>query len=633
MKHLTLLISLLLASIAHAQIHVSVGGTGNGSSWVDACSLEQAMTLATSGTQVWVQQGAYYPSATLRVPSGVLMYGGFSGNETTLSQRNYAKNTTIIDGQHAFAVVRLGNGAVLDGFAVINGLSNLLPTPYGGGVWMEPNARVENCQILDNHAGQYGGGIYAEGDGLVYNTLFSGNVAGVDGLVIWGTTLEVRNITASQNRLWDDPIILDENRCNVAVPAWFVLGTADFVSDSVWLADTLLWSDAVAVNTCNKTVYNGGSNSPPTFHSDCRSNPNQKGDLFSWCAVKRFGDELCPKPWRVPILEEFAALNQDFGGTGANNQTSLTTIQNYLNFWGGTYSGYSSPAGLLTEQNTGAFYWSQTEVDLTSGFGQSFYSNGLVFPRLTAEKSYGYALRCVHTCPHIITNLTSGEGTRTQAVCQHLPIAAVTHTWGGGATQATLSWDIIPEGITGDEESFSGTPTTPGVYRWTITTVGDNICPQRIDTGSITVHALPATVTVTGETPACDSTILTASNGNDGTIYWQSTTSNGTCGDVACRISTQTVKTSGTYYFRAQSAEGCWGAQGSLEVVINTPPIIILHPNTIARSVNIANRDTFPRLSVRATSTFPLSYQWYYNTERSTIGATLIVGATDSTYT
>ncbi|MDR1951804.1 MAG: hypothetical protein LBP96_06215 [Bacteroidales bacterium] len=74
MKTLILFISLLFTSIAHAQIHVSVGGNGNGTSWVDACSLEQAMTLATSGTQVWVQQGIYFPSATVHVPSGVEMH-------------------------------------------------------------------------------------------------------------------------------------------------------------------------------------------------------------------------------------------------------------------------------------------------------------------------------------------------------------------------------------------------------------------------------------------------------------------------------------------------------------------------------------------------------------------------------
>lgn len=90
---------------------------------------------------------------------------------------------------------------------------------------------------------------------------------------------------------------------------------------------------------------------------------------------------------------------------------------------------------------------------------------------------------------------------------------------------------------------------------------------------SITVNPLPTAVTITGTTPACSSTTLTASNGGSGTIYWQSTTSNGT--STATPSTSQVVTASGTYYFRALSAEGCWGPQGSITVVINTPPAAI----------------------------------------------------------
>ncbi|MCL2683179.1 MAG: hypothetical protein FWE63_06850, partial [Bacteroidales bacterium] len=636
MKRLSLLIILMFAmftAFAQKVVYVRVDGTGNGTSWANASSLEQAMALAILGDEVWVQQGLYYPSATLQVPAGVLMYGGFFGNETILSQRNYAENRTIIDGQKR-RVVRLGNGAVLDGFAIINGHAHIdFLGPRGGGVWMEQNARVENCYILDNTASEYGGGIHAVGDGLVYNTLFSGNVAGIDGLAIYGTTLEVRNVTISQNSRLGDLATVDTFHCNIATPAWIIVGTQSFFTDSVWLTDTLLWSDAVSFTTCNKTTFNGGSFSvvePPVFHSDCRSNPDYKGDLFSWCAVKRFGDELCPAPWRVPDTVDFRTLDIALGGTGSSTTNSILRNK-YLDDWGGFYGGRSSATGTLEVQGSSANYWSQAEEDITRARGLNFGTNGNIFPQAANLKYFGFTLRCVYTCPRIILNLTSGENTRTQAVCQNSPIAPVTHSWSGAAANATLMWDVVPAGITGDAASFSGTLTTPGVYKWTITVDhNDNMCPPKISTGSITVHALPTTVVVTGITPACDSAILNASNGNDGTIYWQNTTSNGT--DTTTASTSQTVNIDGTYYFRARSNEGCWGEQGSRVVIISTVPTINIHPDTTERNI-VEGHGNFSALSVNATSTLSLSYQWYRNTTNSNIGGALISGATSATYT
>ncbi len=76
---------------------------------------------------------------------------------------------------------------------------------------------------------------------------------------------------------------------------------------------------------------------------------------------------------------------------------------------------------------------------------------------------------------------------------------------------------------------------------------------------------------VTGGGTVCINTTLTASNGSDGTIYYQGTTSGGT--STGTPSSSQFITTSGTYYFRAQSAAGCWGPEGSQTVVINTPPV------------------------------------------------------------
>jgi uncharacterized protein (TIGR02145 family) len=257
------------------------------------------------------------------------------------------------------------------------------------------------------------------------------------------------------------------------------------------------------------------------------------------------------------------------------------------------------------------------------------FGNGLFYQNHPGEKNSEYPLRCVYTCPRIFLD-NADESTQTQVVCQNEPIKIVAHSWSGAAANATLTWDIEPAGITGNASSFSGTPTTAGVFKWTITVEHhDKKCPSLIDTGSITVHALPATVVVSGTTPACDSVVLTASNGNSGTIFWQNTTENDT--STAIASTSQTVRTSGTYYFRARSAEGCWGEQGSRAVVINTAPVIHIHPDITERDTVLGG--TFPQLSVSVAGSLPFSYQWYTNTANSNIGGTLIPDATGAIYT
>ncbi|MGL2964597.1 beta strand repeat-containing protein, partial [Flavobacterium sp. RSB2_4_14] len=88
----------------------------------------------------------------------------------------------------------------------------------------------------------------------------------------------------------------------------------------------------------------------------------------------------------------------------------------------------------------------------------------------------------------------------------------------------------------------------------------------------LTVNALPAVTTASGAGTFCTSATISATNGSDGTMYFQGTTSGGT--STATASASQVVSASGTYYFRAQSAAGCWGTEGSVVVTIQAPVTI-----------------------------------------------------------
>jgi len=96
---------------------------------------------------------------------------------------------------------------------------------------------------------------------------------------------------------------------------------------------------------------------------------------------------------------------------------------------------------------------------------------------------------------------------------------------------------------------------------------------------TITVNPNPGAVTVDGAGTFCTSTSITATGGTGGTIYFQGTTSGGT--SIATPSISESVTASGTYFFRAQTALGCWGAEGSTAVVIQTDPVITGTPVSI----------------------------------------------------
>ena len=94
-------------------VFVNLNATGNndGTSWVDAYNdLQDAIDNTTKGKQIWVAAGTYFPKSfatssqqtsrdkTFLINKGVFIYGGFNGTETTLNQRDYVSNKTILSG-------------------------------------------------------------------------------------------------------------------------------------------------------------------------------------------------------------------------------------------------------------------------------------------------------------------------------------------------------------------------------------------------------------------------------------------------------------------------------------------------------------------------------------------------------
>lgn len=149
------------ASVVHVNIMAPPGG--NGTSWASAMnSLEGALASTSSGDQVWIARGTYLVPffASFAVKSGVSLYGGFDGTESTLDQAQPAVHQTTLKGAsqgdpasgQPVVVVQGSSSTTIDGFTIRDGFApNRLGRKGGGGLFIGGGSvAVSNCIFTEN---------------------------------------------------------------------------------------------------------------------------------------------------------------------------------------------------------------------------------------------------------------------------------------------------------------------------------------------------------------------------------------------------------------------------------------------------------------------------------------------------
>jgi len=186
-------------------VDVDATGDDDGSSWANAFNyLQDALDDVSSGDEIWVAEGTYYPdegdsvtdsnrTETFQLVDGVGIYGGFDGSETTRSQRDWSSNVTtlsgdidkdgVLDDDNSYHVVYsydCGAGTVLDGFTITKGYADAYPDyDSGGGMYNDDSSpTVINCRFTGSYA-LYGGGManFDNAETAVINCTFIANSA------------------------------------------------------------------------------------------------------------------------------------------------------------------------------------------------------------------------------------------------------------------------------------------------------------------------------------------------------------------------------------------------------------------------------------------------------------------------
>ncbi len=209
-------------------------GLADGSSWANASAdLQTIINASIAGDEVWVAAGRYIPTQdpfggttpadprdkTFSLKSGVKVYGGFVGTESTLSQRpaTAAGISSILSGDltnndvvtgtagtlslsnngenayHTVMCVSVDNVSVLDGFTISGGNANgsgsitisgnIVLRFRGGGIYSNTSQNIiNNCNIINSY-GSYGGGAYFINNSAttISNSSFINNLASLSG--------------------------------------------------------------------------------------------------------------------------------------------------------------------------------------------------------------------------------------------------------------------------------------------------------------------------------------------------------------------------------------------------------------------------------------------------------------------
>ena len=217
---LAALLFLSLATEAQAYVYkVKPGGTGDGSSWERALGERgfiEVLEKSGHGHEFWLAAGSYRPyiapdpsadqkgaadeksprERSFTLNPGVALFGGFAGNETARSQRDWERNPTILSGfidlpegttANSYSVVvvsgDVGLAATIDGLTITGGRANGAgELSRGGGLRVEAGyTNIFNCFFYDNR-GVLGGGLYVrEGGPMIRDTRFSDNEGDMGG--------------------------------------------------------------------------------------------------------------------------------------------------------------------------------------------------------------------------------------------------------------------------------------------------------------------------------------------------------------------------------------------------------------------------------------------------------------------
>jgi gliding motility-associated-like protein len=280
-------------------------------------------------------------------------------------------------------------------------------------------------------------------------------------------------------------------------------------------------------------------------------------------------------------------------------------------------------------------------VRLKPGLAAASYTGSIKMASTGAVDVIPTLAGTVNTTTTITTQLATAAATYCQnGTATALTVAAtgssLTYQWYSN-TSASTSGATLISGAT--SASYTPVTTTPSaLYYYCV--ISSSCGPLASNfSGLITVNtpSVAGTALATDALVCLNGTTTLSLTGNTGSVQWQSS-ANGTTlwasvtGGSGATTTTYTTPavTALKYYRAAVTNTACTIAYSNVVSVGLGTTVIATQPSSAAQTYCLNATPT--DLSVTATG-LGLTYQWYKNTTASTSGATLLTGATSSTYT
>jgi|GEM_PF-7102027 len=276
-----------------SQIYVdqkATSGKNDGSSWENAFTdFQSALDQSVYQDTIWVAEGVYHPTQTLddanvqdkrnrtfhAADKNLIIYGGFSGSEKHLDDREIGDHVTTFSGDfnnddvisdnsfelsisnnienayHVFILAGVEN-LRMDGVNIVGGNADdqgeflnygglLFASSKGGGIYLRNNlsyAKVNlvNCMVNGNASKNVGGGVFVEASDYssvgLSNCLVSNNISSTQGGGLYATAFAGSTVNLNNSMIFNNSSYTGGGVYSLSAPYSKVVVNNSFISNN-----------------------------------------------------------------------------------------------------------------------------------------------------------------------------------------------------------------------------------------------------------------------------------------------------------------------------------------------------------------------------------------------------------------
>ena len=225
-----------------------------------------------------------------------------------------------------------------------------------------------------------------------------------------------------------------------------VVGSWEFPNNSLTLGNSYTEARSILSDNPNPDTaleYGG-------YYNICAASA---GTVCSSSSAQDATQDICPKGWRLPTLDEASSITSD------------------VSAFSPVYSGYYDD-GSLYDTDSGGYWWLATAYGRNSQYYIDYYRDGLNTSNYY-DKNYGRSVRCIRSTPGTLTINFNGNGSTSGSTASQQIVAGNTASLNAnGFTRngyAFTGWNTAADGSGTSYADGADYAVTPATGNTTVT--------------------------------------------------------------------------------------------------------------------------------------------------------------------